>query len=115
MIYRNIREFNLTLLNATTGKEVVVKPGELIDLPEQFAGFYSNILSPVSTKFYPDSYVMEQPRIEDTKTEIIMSDVKPTTEQIDAPKQEEIKEAEETIPTEEKKKGRGRPPKAKGK
>lgn len=109
MIYRNIREFQLALENATTGQIVYVQPNQTIELPESFAAFYSNVLQPIH---------MRPPVIETTP--MIHSFISERAADIfqDEPHEELVKEDESTFEIldsktieEPVKKGRGRPKK----
>jgi hypothetical protein len=116
MLYRNIREFSINLFNSAIGKDFIVGPGQVIDLPEEFASFYSNVLKPVNPQFIPDSYRINQPIDKIESVEYIMSDIKQEEikEVLVEPKiedkvNEEVKEEIKEEITPPVKKGRGRP------
>ena len=98
MFYKNVKEWPLKLENANTGEIMIISPGQIVDLPETFGNFYSNMLKPV----------MNQP----------LTFIPPIDEQIDELVRQEIEDIKKTEAfnsenTEPPKRGRGRPPKAK--
>jgi hypothetical protein len=109
-LFKSIRPYPITLYKGN--QQVIVHPGQTIELPEQFGLMYSGLLMPIYDHITPTivTPIVEE-KIEVVKDVFVSKDepiVETTSEIVEAV----VEEVEETVEVvEEVKRSRGRPKK----
>lgn len=110
-LFKSIRPYPITLYKGN--QQVIVHPGQTIELPEQFGLMYSGLLIPIYDHITPTivTPIVEE-KIEVVKDVFVSKDepiVETTSEIVEEDVEEKIEETVEVV--EEVKRSRGRPKK----
>ena len=108
MKFRSLRPYPITLTNPR-GENVVVYPGQVIDLPEQFGLLYSGLLVKVEEAKEEVEIIKEIVEEKENKVEIIKEEVKDDVKEVEEDNLVEVEIVVEN--TEPPKKKAGRPKK----